>query len=468
MNSKYCYNKLEQLMNKGPQVEMFNDMEDPVKMCLLSDVNKSLTGGVLGYRYGPSNENCQLLMAERCANKWDGICELASQNREAIYPNNATIHGDAAANPQNLVGASAVGDQLVHDAAERKYCTYKNCNIQQFPFDPTNFGSPMVTRVQRSQYGCNATCAVINPQTIDSDPLMNKMLDNPDVALDTLSNICTTHELNGVSLDGTRLGQFCKSHKGHMKNYASTLSIIPQNTATLSIIPQTTSAGNQPYLDQIVRVIDDMVMGCDNLKKQGVNFDDSVIGKFCDYVKKHSYQLEPMYNLKFKSNYASGPVHPKLVIQHLEKSINQLKQLCGQLSMNGQINGSSVVYEFCNILQTGDSTLDDNTSSNVLTDNDIINNFNEIMFNINELKTRDIIYPEFNVLYAYLPQYANQLNSLASFNIKNALKKIPYKDIIKGVKIGIRALKKTCSIVRTVGGDGNQYVKTICKIVGAI
>lgn len=216
MNSKYCYARLESTIS--PSRENFdgsvnNSVEDPINMCLFSDVNKSLTSGVLGYRYGPSNENCQLLMADRCAKRWDGVCDIAAMNKDAVYPNNATIRGNAMANPAEITGGSTVGNQLLHNAAQRRFCVFNNCSIQEFPFDPTNLSSPTVTRINRSQYGCMPSCSV-DPATIDSDVLMNKCLDNPTAAYDTLVNICQTHAQTGKSLKGTRIGAFCESLKG--------------------------------------------------------------------------------------------------------------------------------------------------------------------------------------------------------------------------------------------------------------
>jgi hypothetical protein len=187
--------------------------DSPIDMCVFSDVNKSFAGGVLGRRYGPTNENCQLYMAERCAKGWDGVCDIAAQNTQASYPNNATIKGNAMANPQAISGGSTVGAQLLHNAAQRRFCTFKDCEIQRFPFDPTNLNSPVVTRVNRSQYGCMPVCSV-DPNTIDRDILMTRCLDNPSAAFDTLVNICQTHDKNGTSLTGTRIGAFCESLKG--------------------------------------------------------------------------------------------------------------------------------------------------------------------------------------------------------------------------------------------------------------
>lgn len=217
MNSRYCYSRLEQTSANPATVEHYtynpDAEEDPINMCLFSDVDKSLTGGVLGYRYGPSNENCQLLLADRCARSWDAVCDIAAANNNAMFPNTATIRGNSMANPAEIQGGSTVGSQLLHNAAQRRFCVFQNCSVQQFPFDPTKLDSPTVTRINRSQYGCMPSCSV-DPATIDADTLMNKCLDNPSACYDTLVDICRTHEMSGKSLAGTRIGAFCASLKG--------------------------------------------------------------------------------------------------------------------------------------------------------------------------------------------------------------------------------------------------------------
>lgn len=144
MNSRYCYSRLEQTSTNPATVEHYtynpNAEEDPINMCLFSDVDKSLTGGVLGYRYGPSNENCQLLLADRCAQNWDAVCDVAAANNNAMFPNTATIRGNSMANPAEIQGGSTVGSQLLHNAAQRRFCVFQNCSVQQFPFDPHKAG----------------------------------------------------------------------------------------------------------------------------------------------------------------------------------------------------------------------------------------------------------------------------------------------------------------------------------------
>lgn len=205
MNNKYRYSRLQSTSHPSVRDYSKDVTSNPVDMCLFSDVNKSLVGGVLGARYGPANENCQLFMADRCAKNWDSVCDVAALNRQATYANNATIRGNAAAAPGEITGGSTIGSQLIHNAGQRRFCQFSNTNIQQFPFDPTDYSSPVVTRILRSQFGNNPICTV-NPSTIDNDTLMNRMLDDPGTSMETLSNIC--RNMKG-KLNGTRLGRFC-------------------------------------------------------------------------------------------------------------------------------------------------------------------------------------------------------------------------------------------------------------------
>lgn len=173
----------------------------PEEMCLLSDVQKSLTGGVLAAAYGPKNEKCQLFMSDRCAKNWDVLCETASKNK-AVSPNLAFV--------KNNLGGETVGNQLVHNSAERRFCTFDNCTIEKLPLMPLHAQTPEVDRiVDRGYKSCMPTCRV-DPRSIDKDQLMRKCLENPGLCDDVLDNICRTHNASGVSLHGTKIGEYCK------------------------------------------------------------------------------------------------------------------------------------------------------------------------------------------------------------------------------------------------------------------
>jgi len=211
MNNRYSYSRLQSTARPSARVYQEDVTDSPVDMCLFSDVNKSLVGGVLGARYGPGNENCQLFMADRCSRNWDAVCDVAAMNQQARFANNATIRGNAAAAPGEIVGGSTIGSQLVHNAGQRRFCKFNNTNIQQFPFDPTNYSSPTITRILRSEFGNNPVCTV-NPATIDKDTLMNRMLDDPATSQITLDNICLN--MRG-RLGNTRIGQYCAMRNNH-------------------------------------------------------------------------------------------------------------------------------------------------------------------------------------------------------------------------------------------------------------
>ena len=85
------------------------------------------------------------------------------------------------------------------------------------PFDPTVSGSPMVSfwSGQCNRHG-NESCIPVyevNPQTIDRDPVMNKILDKPIISWGLLVNIYNTAVRKKTidSLKGTKIYNFFQS-----------------------------------------------------------------------------------------------------------------------------------------------------------------------------------------------------------------------------------------------------------------
>jgi len=193
---------------------------DPLTMCLANTMDRRFqNGSAPGALTGPRSMKCQNYMSQRCAQNWDGFCEYfyREHGENGQWPNNQkwpianarqweVDHGIA----KNLT----TGEQLLRNTAERKYCQYTNCTPVCEPFDPTNPDSPSVTYyvgADGSQGSCVPICNV-NPSTIDSDPVMERMLKNPEAAAGTLINICNTAKNNGTNLNGTKLGQVCKNY----------------------------------------------------------------------------------------------------------------------------------------------------------------------------------------------------------------------------------------------------------------
>lgn len=163
--------------------------------------------------YGQHSKQCQLYLGKRCADNWDEVCEVASQDHSINYPNNVASCASGIA----CRGLTA-GDILVYNAAKEKYLVKMHgCQRKFEPFDPNVPTSPLISYwVPDRCDGTNKCIPVyeVNPNGLDKDPIMNKVLDNPMIALDILINIYNTMKRNNKlsGLQGTRLGHFYSSY----------------------------------------------------------------------------------------------------------------------------------------------------------------------------------------------------------------------------------------------------------------
>jgi hypothetical protein len=146
-------------------------------------------------------------MSQRCAKKWDDVCEYAASFKaNDEYATRADTMG---AGMRDLIGLSS-GDILLRNTAMEKYrigMSGGNCELKTEAFNPINPSSPYISYYVGT--GCVPQYAV-DPKTIDADIVMHKILDNPKIAMQLLLNIKNTMRRMGTfkQLAGTRLGAF--------------------------------------------------------------------------------------------------------------------------------------------------------------------------------------------------------------------------------------------------------------------
>lgn len=207
MSSYSCISNFGQGVN--------NSTNNPLTYCLLqTDDPKFLHGGIAGTVAGANNKNCQAFMSDYCAAGWDDICEFASQNQTKIYPNSL---GKCGGSGQGIPCVTeTAGDNLVKQSASKKYLTKMGgtCSLKYEPFDPTVASSPMVSfwEGQCNSEGNEGCVPVyeVDAKTIDSDPIMNKILAKPWIAWHLLVNIYNTALRKNTidNLKGTKLYNF--------------------------------------------------------------------------------------------------------------------------------------------------------------------------------------------------------------------------------------------------------------------
>jgi hypothetical protein len=215
--SYYCY---DQIGNFGSNS---NIQSNPVSYCFTSALDSSFAhGGVGGNGYmGADNKQCQIFMGAYCADEWNGVCEYASRNIQT----GGVVNFLAPCN--GMQGGTEVtkGDVLVRNTASEKYLQKMSSNCQRVyePFDPTTAGSPLISTWKPASEGCGSgncpstnSCIPIygvDPKTVDADPVMNKILAKPQIAMDILINMYTNMVKIGSLhlLRGTKLYQYFSS-----------------------------------------------------------------------------------------------------------------------------------------------------------------------------------------------------------------------------------------------------------------
>lgn len=197
-------------------------VNDPITYCLVPGLeNGFLHGGVGPGLLNPASKECQMYMGDYCSQKWDDKCEWASNNTEKFISSITSINCNSIMKGIPLTK----GDVLIRNTADQKYLTKmsSNCSLKYAPFDPTVSSSPMISWWEPK---CDGQSCVpeynINPKNLDKDPVMNKILAKPYIAMDILITIRNNMIKNKTfdKLKGTKLYNYLNS-----QGYSNLLAI---------------------------------------------------------------------------------------------------------------------------------------------------------------------------------------------------------------------------------------------------
>jgi len=185
------------------------DTNNPLTYCVANNYENMFLHGSGAVTLGPESRECQLFMSDYCAQGWDGFCEVANMNSARHYPNEM--------NPAGIGGAvnfMTMGDVLVRNTASRKYLVDMLYGTKKYQyFDPNvpstaviNYWTPDIP----GRYDTMIPVYAVNPNDLDSDPVMNKLIDKPEIAPDILAGIYNTMKTLGKldELTNTKLGYF--------------------------------------------------------------------------------------------------------------------------------------------------------------------------------------------------------------------------------------------------------------------
>lgn len=190
-------------------------LANPLTYCAVSGLDSGFAHNLgLTNLLSPDSSQCQLFMGQYCARDWDGVCEYVYQDERKIPAVNTmsscgTISG---------AGSLTKGDILIRNTAQEKYLVKMsgNCKRVYQPFDPTVANSPLIGTWTPQGQDCGSNCSASNQcipvfdvdaKGIDRDPVMNRLLAKPWIALDLLKNIYNHRVKNNTlgQLKGSRL-----------------------------------------------------------------------------------------------------------------------------------------------------------------------------------------------------------------------------------------------------------------------
>jgi len=197
----------KQLRNLGDSkvntLPIFNN--DPLTSCIGNTISQRFNHGSNSDTYGQNSRPCQAFLTNRCSVKWDPICEYVTSSAiDTEYSANANMLS-AGANQNPILSSSEI---LLRNIAHQKYLlNMYNCTKISELFNPLNPTSPTIS------YFIGQNCIpefIVDPKTINNDPVMNKLLEKPYIAPLLLKNIKNTMNRLGVlhTLKGTKLGMY--------------------------------------------------------------------------------------------------------------------------------------------------------------------------------------------------------------------------------------------------------------------
>jgi len=203
------------------QSEKVSPMSNPLSYCAVGGLDSGFYHTLGGQYLRPDSSQCQQFMGAYCGSKWDNICETLSKDMSKTSPNTVQqCNGPMGIVNTGLGGDLTRGQILIRNAASERFLKSMsgNCKRDYEPFDPTVADSPLISRwtaegnVCRSGANCHASnvCVpiyAVDPKTIDDDPVMNKILEQPWIAMNILVNIYNNAVRNGEleSLRGTKI-----------------------------------------------------------------------------------------------------------------------------------------------------------------------------------------------------------------------------------------------------------------------
>lgn len=221
----------------GPSVSKVQT--NPLSYCLAESLDSQFLHGGIGKTVSDAyGKNCQAFMSDYCAGEWNDVCEYASQNKNSTYPNHLQMCGGTIDPDCGPLQGFTQGEILIRNTAAKKYLKQigGDFSLKWQPFDPTVADSPLISTwegsCQSQGNSRNIPVYEVDPNTIDNDHVMNKILAKPSIAWGMLVNIHNTalRKQNLHTLKGTKIYNFFQTVP--FQNYIKEMSSIRENCRT--------------------------------------------------------------------------------------------------------------------------------------------------------------------------------------------------------------------------------------------
>jgi hypothetical protein len=204
-------NKYRSISDFGPNTYQANN--NPLSYCTVDTINTEFNHPDNSYRITPNSRPCQIFMAQYCSENWNDVCEIMANKPNDYYGN----VGNMVMQPKGYNYKLNEGEILVRNTAARKYLVQMlNGILVSEKFDPLVPDSPTIDTYKGQNL---IPIYAVNPVNIDFDPVMNKLVNNPRIGYDILSNIYNTMKRDGtlIQLSNTKLGTFFVRNIGPLK-----------------------------------------------------------------------------------------------------------------------------------------------------------------------------------------------------------------------------------------------------------
>jgi hypothetical protein len=227
----------------NPNVKNPLDQSNPLTYCLIPSYNSQFLHGSTSSNllYTPSGPGCMNYMSERCSIVYDGYCRAYKDlNTDTSWPNLGCIDNlsfNLAKTFQRI--NTTTGQNMVRNAAERRFIVYPGIVMTAEPFDPNVANSPIVSRYLNSYKPGPVGFKNLNdPSKVDNDDLIHEMCTHWQACLDILTKIYKgwKEQNPDIKIYPSRFQLFLESKAGVFEEFMEYLRNIPfyQNAVTVS------------------------------------------------------------------------------------------------------------------------------------------------------------------------------------------------------------------------------------------